>query len=204
MAIASLIVSIFAIVISCVSVYLSHLEPFTASITPSDPIWSLETVDKKGNKEVKALVLIVPVAFMNEGAKPGCIDDLRLTLHSYGEAKDTHFFPGLAVDYARFLKGKEKLESVYQHSESTFTPILMPGKKTFTKVFAFFSRDRLVPEDLKEGRYRVDFSYLESGKNSPEQFFSANYILKKKTMESLKKGAACVPLNEQRDKIRGE
>jgi len=61
-----------------------------------------------------------------------------------------------------------------------------------------------VPENLREGKYRIDFFYLERGKDSPERFSSADYIIKKKTIEALVKGIACIPLNKQCDRIRGE
>jgi len=200
MKVASFIISVIAIFLVLLSLYFSHLEPFSPSLTPGDPMWSIEAV---GNAE-KGLILVVPIAFLNEGVKPGCLDDIRLTLHSYQEARDTHFYPGLVIDFSAFMKGKEKQESIYQHIESTFVPILIPGKKSFTKALAFYPRHIISPENLNRGRYRIDYFYFERNKAEPKSFHSANYMIKEETIKKLKGGIAYVPLNEARDEIRGQ
>ena len=200
MKVASFVISIIAILLSCTAIYFSHLEPFSPLITAGDPMWCMETV----KVEEKRLALIVPIIFLNQGAKPGCLADMKLTFHSYGEARDVNFFPSLILDYSGFVKAKKKCDSVFQHAESTFAPILIPGKESFIRVLVFFSRHMLSPENVKKGKYRIDFYYLERGKNIAEMFHTANYNIKQETIDSLKKGVAHVPLNEERDKIRAE
>jgi hypothetical protein len=200
MKVAPFVISIIAIFLSCAAIYFSHLEPFSPSITAGDPMWSMETL----KTEEKSLALIVPIIFSNHGAKPGCIVDMKLSLHSYDEARDVNFYPCLILDYSGFIKAKKVKESVFQHAESTFAPVLIPGKESIIRVLVFFSRHMLSPENLKKGKYRINYYYFERGKDMPEIFYSANYNIREETIDSLKKGVAHVPLNEERDKIRGK
>ncbi|MFO7737600.1 MAG: hypothetical protein R6V46_03940 [Desulfatiglandaceae bacterium] len=202
MPVISFIFSIIAILLSAGSIYLTHLEPFSPTIVPSDPMWSFETVDLDKGK--RGLALIVPTAFLNEGAKPGCLDDMRLSLHSYKESKDIYFFPIVFIDYTGFVNGKPKGESVYQHCESTFAPLVMTGKESFTKTIVFVSRSGLSPEELKEGKYRIEFVFFERDKNEGTKFHSAEYALGQGIIDSLKAGKAWIPLNEKRDTIRSK
>src|SRR2546430_1333045 len=59
------------------ALYTAELSPFDPTFVASDPIWKVEEVDR--NKKVK-LALVLTIIVSNNGAQPGCIEDLVAAL----------------------------------------------------------------------------------------------------------------------------
>ena len=208
----AIIISVLALFISGGTLYLTEGKPFTPHLTLGDPFFQFASA---GGKE--RLLFIVPVIFSNEGAKPGCIFDLRADVKLLDLGTTWRFFPTLFINYESYLKGQYSVppksgakgpsngpekRSVFAHIQSNFTTLFLTSKKTELRYIVFIPRQSVSRDQIRAGRYQVVVWFWECGESEGEKAGEAFYNLRKDHLTQLNAGRAVAPLNEDREIIR--
>lgn len=170
MAVASIVISIVALIVSGIVAWKNYLAPFRLSVYSGNP--RLEPLPCKLNgREVIRFVVVLPLSFVNKGAHDGVIKDIVLTVCS--EQNAWLFYPGFYCKYSVSTEATLGEKLTEDPSNEPFYPVHLQAKETLYKPIVFFpiSDNKKFPlgdNPLLPGKYAFQVSSLEGGKKDYE------------------------------------
>lgn len=126
------LIALAALTVSVVSAFKEDIFPFRLHVLLDEVVFAPHA----GTSE--SPVLILPIAFLNEGYGSGIIEGLSLKVEQGDSIKI--YTPIVEVDYQKYVSGKRGL-----HSENilcTFHPFRLGGRESVKKYFAFTQEEK--------------------------------------------------------------
>lgn len=149
---STILVSLFALVMSGVSLYQTVLKQANLHLFVPDTV--AYTRDPNGGYEV----LVVPVTIANSGARDGVVSTLRLKVRDLETSREREFRATYFADQGYFST-KENIQTGVSRPKRAFAPITVAGRGSYSATVLFYpraySKQRVV---RKGGRFDVSLS----------------------------------------------
>ena len=182
MTLASIIISIIALIVSGIVAWKNYISPFRITVHCSNPRLEPGKLDLGNGRAVIRFAVILPLCFVNSGARDGIISDIVLIVRS---AQNVWLFlPFFYTSYNMQTESTLGKKLTDDPSNEPFYSIHLLGKERVCKSIVFVSlpneRFPLGDKPLLPGKYSFQVQTLEAGKR--------DYELKKTFHISLSEG----------------
>ena len=165
MAVASIIISIIALIVSGVVAWKNYLSPFRLSVYCGNPRLEPGEFKLEDGRAVIRFAVILPLYFLNRGAHDGIIRDIALIVQS---AQNTWLFQ--PVFYCRYSMSTESTlgkKLTEDPANEPFYPVHLQGKEKLYKPIVFLpvagnERFPLGDNPLLPGKYTFQVKTLEA------------------------------------------
>ena len=170
MALVGVITGIIALIVSGIVAWKNYLSPFRAKVEYGNPRLEPVKLNLGGGRAVTRFAVILPLYFVNTGARDGIISDIALIVTS---AQNTWLFqPFLYTKYGIQTESTLGERLTEDPSNEPFYPIHLLGKEKIYKSIVFVSlpseRFPLGDNPLLPGTYSFQIRVLEASKKDYE------------------------------------
>ncbi len=171
MVVASIIISIIALIVSGIVAWKNYLAPFSLSVHSGSPRLEPCSLNLMDGREVVRFVVVMPLYFVNRGAHDGIVRDIILVVCSGHNA--WLFYPGFYCKYNVSTEATLGKRLTEDPSNEPFYPIHLQGKETLYKSIVFFpiSGNKKFPlgdNPIMPGKYTFQVKTLEALKKDYE------------------------------------
>jgi hypothetical protein len=176
----AIIISLGALIISFLSLWINSLTPFRLRVMNDPPTFSVYKVPPQisGDREGKTWWIPsfdVGISFFNLGRRPGVVKDVRLVavFKGYRTNKKYVFYPNWIVDYPKFCETKpDRFKWIDKAVVREWYPILLGSQKE-SHVHLILESDRW---DQKEsGSFEISFEVATGKKWRVYQKYSLHF-----------------------------
>lgn len=199
MEIAGFITGVIALIISGILAWKNYLSPFNVKIHCGNPRLEPAPLKLKDGGTVIRFVPILPLYFVNTGARDGVISDIAVVVKS---EKNTWLFqPFFYTKYGMQTESAFGEKLTKDPSNEPFYPVHLEGKLRIYKVVAFaplkhekfpFGTNSLLP-----GRYTFQVQTLDASKKDYETKLIFNVNLNEEYISGLSAGNYIIPFVEE-------
>ena len=168
---ASIIISIIALIVSGIVAWKNYLAPFKLSLHSGAPRLERCPVELIDGRAVMRFAVVLPLYFVNKGARDGIISDIVLIVRSGQNA--WLFYPAFYCKYSVSTEPTLGMMLTKDPSNEPFYPPHLQGKETLYKpiVFPPVSSSKKFPlgdKPLLPGKYTFQVMILETLKKDYE------------------------------------
>jgi len=187
MALVGVITGIIALMVSGIVAWKNYLSPFRLKVYCGSPRLEPCKLHLEGGIVVTRFSVLLPLYFVNTGARDGIISDIALIVRS---AKNTWLFqPFFYAKYSVQTEATLGKKLTEDPSNEPFYPIHLIGKEKVYKsiVFASLPNERfpLGENPLLPGTYGFQVQTLEASKKGYEAKLTFNIKLSEETVNEL-------------------
>jgi hypothetical protein len=196
---AAIIISIIALIVSGVVAWKNYFSPFQVKIYCGNPRLEPGNYNLGDGRMVARFAVILPLYFVNVGARDGIIRDIVLIVRSPQNVWlfQPFFYTKYGVQTEPALG--EKLTK--DPSNEPFYPVHLQGKEKVYKSIAFAAlnseRFPLGDNPLFPGRYTFQVKTLEAAKKDYESKLTFNIVLNEEQISSLSVANCIIPFLEE-------
>lgn len=196
-----LLISLTSLAISLYTLWKIHLSPFKLLISFGEPTLKTYKITPKtsGGKSIWFIPSIhIPFTFINTGAKPGKVINLRIifTKISKGINKTNKyeeiFEPRWCVNYGDYNKNRhDRFIWLKDSIENEWYPFFVQPKEPLTKHFILESSRW---DEFPTGNFQIKLEILSDESNKWKELERYEFTIDKFTVLELKKGSSfCLP-----------
>ena len=200
----SIIISIIALLVSGIVAWKNYLSPFNVKIFCGNPRLEPMPLKLENGETIMRFSPILPLYFVNTGAKDGIINDIILEVNS--EKNKFLFQPFFYTEYnikKESPYGKKLTENPFNEP---FYPLHLEGNSKTYRPIAFaplvYERFPLGTNHLMEGNYNFQVKIFNTSKQFYEIKLTFNTNLSKEQIDSLSRGDHLIPFLEKTKKER--
>ena len=204
MALAGIITGLIALIVSGIIAWKNYFSPFRVRVYCGNPRLEPGMHDLGDGRTVIRFAVILPLYFVNTGARDGTISDIALIVRS---TKNIWLFqPFFYTKYGMQTESALGKELTKDPSNEPFYPVHLLGKEKIYKSIVFVSlpneRFPLGDNPLLPGNYTFQVKTLEVAKKDYETKLIFNVDLNEEHISSLSAGAFFIPFVEEVKKKR--
>ncbi len=192
----SIVISTLALTVSIFVAWKNYLSPFSLSLHSGNP--RLEPIQSGGR--VIRFAVILPLYFINNGARDGLIQDIMLNVSSGQNA--WLFYPAFYCEYSVFTEATLANTLTKNSSNVPFYPIHLQGKESSYKSIIFVPDAKNVKfplgnGDLLPGKYQFCIKTLDKISNDYEKKLTFNITLSEKQINDLTSSHILIPFLDE-------
>jgi len=190
---ATIIISIIALLVSVIVAWKNYLAPFRLSVHSGSPRLEPLQVKLTNGKEVVRFVVVLPLYFVNGGARDGIVRDIVLVVRVGQNA--WLFYPWFYCKYSVSTEATLGKKLTEDPSNEPFYAIHLQGKETLFKsiVFAPISDNKKFPlgdNPLLPGKYTFQVRTLETLKKGYEVKLTSHITLSEEQINEFESSAS--------------
>ncbi len=176
----SITISVIALIISLITLYLTYLEPPKIQVSVSSPTWlgTLNTQD--------AIALKLTCVISNLGSRNGVVEDVVLIVESEEKKKTFLFSPVVVVDDHTFYQTRATSK---QWVSGVFRPVPVSPHESIVITLLFHpeTNNPTFPFDsLSPGTYRISVRTRRSGDTGWKQHQVFTVLFTQQTINNMK------------------
>ena len=196
---AGVIIGVIALLVSGIVAWKNYFSPFRVTVYCGNPRLEPIGLNLGSGRTVIRFSVILPLYFVNAGARDGIISDIVLIVRS---PKNTWLFhPFFYAKYGMQTESVLGKKLTEDPSNEPFYPMHLPGKKKIYKSIVFVSlpveKFPLGDNPLLPGRYSFQVQTLEVLKKHYETKLVFNVNLNEEQISSLSAGSCLIPFMEE-------
>ena len=205
MGMASIIISIIALIVSGIVAWKNYLAPFRLSLHSGAPRLEPCPVQLIDGKAVMRFAVILPLYFVNRGAHDGIISDIVLIVRSRHSA--WLFYPAVYCKYSVSTEPALGKMLTKDPSNEPFYPPHLQGKETLYKPIVFFpvgnsKKFPLGDKPLLPGKYTFQVMILETLRRDCEVKLTLNITLSEEQISEFESSTSLTGLIPFIDEIQ--
>jgi len=205
MGMASIIISIIALVVSGIVAWKNYLAPFKLSLHSGAPRLEPCPVQLIDARAVMRFAVIVPLYFVNKGAHDGIVSDIVLIVRSGQSA--WLFYPAAYCKYSLSTEPALGKMLTRDPSNEPFYPPHLQGKETLYKPIVFFpvgnsKKFPLGDKPLLPGKYIFQVMILETLRKDYKVKLTLNITLSKEQINEFESSTSLTGLIPFVDEIQ--
>lgn len=190
---ASIVISIVALGVSCFVAWKNYLAPFSLNVYSGNPRLEPCPLKLVGGKEVTRFAVVLPLYFVNKGAQGGLIRDIILAVE-LGKSVWL-FYPGFYCKYDVSTETTLGMRLIQDSSNEPFYSIHLQGKEKLYKPIVFYpvgdnKKYPLGDSPLLSGKYTFRVKTLEAEKKGYELKYTFNITLNEEKVREFASSAA--------------
>jgi hypothetical protein len=168
MEVASIIISVVALVVSVIVAWHNYLSPFHLELHCGSPRLEPQPLKLEGGKKVARFAVVLPMHFANTGALGGVVTDIVLKVRT-PEGSTWLFLPFFYTRYGVSNESTFGKKFTEDSTNEPFHPLHLLGREKTYRAVAFVA----LPNDnfplgvnpLSSGTYTFQIETLETGKD---------------------------------------
>lgn len=207
MGMASIIISIVALIVSGIVAWKNYLAPFSLSLHSGAPRLEPCPVEMAEGGAVMRFAVILPLYFVNKGAHDGIVSDIVLIVRS--EQSAWLFYPAAYCKYSLSTEPALGKMLTKDASNEPFYPPHLEGRETLYKpvVFSPVGNSKKFPlgdNRLLPGEYTFQVMILEMPRRDYEVKLTLHITLSKEQVKEFESSRSLTGLIPLVDEIQGK
>lgn len=166
MNVASIVISIIALVLSCIGVFRNEIFPFNLKVYSRDVVAPVTDKPQLNNVPIALRML-----FVNEGYGNGIIDHIILLVTGEKDKSTKIYRPTDEIDIAEFVNSGKTIEA---YMGKHFTPFLISGKSSIVKDILFgqeIDNEKYPLTNLQLDKYTLEI-YIKFANNKKYKLYA--------------------------------